>query len=128
MRPSFATAIRFLLGGVANTSITFALYWMLLVFVKYQVAYAISFTSGILVSYLINTGFVFRTSHSLRKILTFPVIYLTSYLVGAMVLHLSVAKIGVDPRLGPLISICVTLPLTFILLKLTLTDKRGSAG
>ncbi|WP_188248455.1 GtrA family protein [Stenotrophomonas maltophilia] len=128
LRASLPTIARFLAGGVLNTGSTFVLYWLLLLVVEYRAAYAISFAAGILLSYLINTRFVFRTSHSLRKVILFPLVYLAGYFAGAIVLQFSVVHLGVDTRIAPLLSVCATLPLTYVLSKLILTwERRRSA-
>ena len=103
-----------------NTGSTFVLYWLLLLIVDYRIAYAISFATGILISYVINTKFVFRTYYSLRKIVLFPLVYLATYFVGALILYVSVSRFGLDARIAPLLSICATLPLTYILTRLVL--------
>lgn len=125
LRASLPTILRFLAGGALNTGSTFVLYWLLLLVVQFRVAYAISFVAGILLSYVINTKFVFRTDYSLRKIILFPLVYLATYLAGAVVLELSVSRFGVDARIAPFISICATLPLTYLLSKLVLAGGRS---
>ena len=125
LHKSLPTIARFLVGGVLNTGSTFVLYWLLLIVVEYRAAYAISFVSGILISYVINTKFVFRTHYSLRKLILFPLVYLATYIVGAMILHSAVSRFGVDAGIAPFFSICATLPLTYLLTKLVLAgDAR----
>ncbi|AOY67065.1 GtrA family protein [Xanthomonas euvesicatoria pv. euvesicatoria] len=123
-RSLFAVALRFLLGGALNTGLTLALYWVLLDFMYYQWAYLASFCAGILLSYLINTRYVFRAQHSWLKFAAFPVIYLVTYAVGALALKISVGHLGVPAAVGPLISIVVTLPVSFILSKLLLQPPK----
>ena len=125
-RAGALAALRFLIAGGLNTGLTFVLYWLLLLVINYRVAYAISFVAGIIFSYVVNTKFVFRTDYSLRKMVLFPLVYLVTYFVGALVLQLSVARFGVDARIAPLVSICATLPLTYLLTKLVLTGRRGN--
>lgn len=124
LRASLPTIARFLAGGALNTGSTFVLYWLLLLVVEYRIAYAISFVSGILLSYVINTKFVFRTEYSLRKVVLFPLVYLVTYFAGAVVLDVAVSRFGVDARIAPFISICATLPLTYLLSKLVLAGGR----
>ncbi|MBB3813597.1 putative flippase GtrA [Xanthomonas arboricola] len=126
-RPLISVALRFLLGGALNTGLTLVLYWVLLRFMHYQWAYLASFCAGILLSYLINTRYVFRAEHSWLKFAAFPLIYLVTYALGALALKLSVGHLGVPAAVGPLISIVVTLPVSFILSKLLLqAPKRDS--
>ncbi|WP_184367766.1 MULTISPECIES: GtrA family protein [Xanthomonas] len=119
-RPLISVALRFLLGGALNTGLTLVLYWALLGFMYYQWAYLASFCAGILLSYLINTRYVFRAQHSWLKFAAFPLIYLVTYAVGALALKLSVGHLGVPAAVGPLVSSVVTLPASFILSKLLL--------
>lgn len=81
-RPLVSVALRFLLGGALNTGLTLALYWVLLRFMHYQWAYFASFCAGILISYLINTRYVFRAQHNWLKFAAFPFIYLVTYALG----------------------------------------------
>lgn len=124
LRESLPTIARFLAGGALNTGSTFILYWLLLLVMAYQAAYAISFVTGILLSYVINTKFVFRTNYTLRKLILFPLVYTATYFAGAVVLDVSVSRFGVDARIAPFISICATLPLTYLLSKLVLAGGR----
>lgn len=125
LRASLPTIIRFLAGGALNTGSTFVLYWLLLLMMDYRAAYALSFATGVLLSYVINTRFVFRTRHSLRKLLLFPLVYLATYLAGAIVLQAAVARFGVNETIAPLLSICATLPLSYLLTRLVLSNRRS---
>lgn len=119
-------AVRFVLSGGVNTLATYLLYLLLLNFMHYQPAYAVSFVAGILLAYALSTRFVFRTPHSWVKFSLFPLVYLISYAAGAGVLALAVRRMGVDERLAPIISACVTLPLSFALSRLVLTSAAPS--
>lgn len=123
LRAPLPTIVRFLAGGALNTGSTFVLYWLLLYVVEYRIAYAISFAAGILLSYVINTKFVFRTHYSLRKIILFPLVYLSTYFTGACLLNVAVTQFGLDAKIAPFISICATLPMTYLLSKLVLEGK-----
>ncbi|WDK03624.1 GtrA family protein [Xanthomonas campestris] len=121
-------ALRFLLGGALNTGVTLVLYWVLLRFIHYQWAYLASFCAGILLSYLINTRYVFRAAHSWLKFAVFPLIYAVTYALGALALKLTVGHLGVPAAIGPLISIAVTLPVSFVLSKLLLQSDKPRAA
>lgn len=114
-RPLMAVALRFLLGGAVNTLATLLLYWLLLRFMHYQWAYLASFCAGILLSYALNTRYVFKAKHSWLRFAAFPLIYLIVYGLGAMTLRITVGHWGVPPALGPILSIIVTLPVSFLL-------------
>lgn len=123
-RELFRQVIYFALSGAANTLSTYLLYLLLLNFLHYQVAYAFSFIAGILLSYALSTRLVFRTKHSWLKFSLFPLVYLISYAAGAVVLAFSVSRFGVNQRIAPLVSACVTLPLSFVLSRLVLVPRK----
>jgi putative flippase GtrA len=120
-----ATALRFLAGGIVNTLATLLLYWLLLTVLPPHPAYAISFVAGIGLGYLINTGFVFGARRTWGNLAAFPLVYLAGYGAGAGVLELATARFGVDPRLAPLFSVAVSVPLTFVLMRLLLGRRRA---
>ncbi|AYZ68705.1 TPA: GtrA family protein [Stenotrophomonas maltophilia] len=115
-RPAFhVLVLRFLVGGALNTGATLVLYWVLLRFIHYQAAYLVSYCAGIVLSYALNTRYVFRARHSWLKFAVFPLIYVVVYALGALTLKVAVGHLQVPPALGPLISIIVTLPVSFLL-------------
>jgi putative flippase GtrA len=113
-------ALRFLIAGAANTVATYGVYLALLPLLNYAVAYSIAFVAGILLSYLLNTRFVFRVAGSMRRFAMYPLVYVAQYLVGLAVLHAAVALFDVKEELALLASVAVSLPLTFLLSRLVL--------
>ncbi|MGJ4727989.1 GtrA family protein [Luteimonas sp. SDU101] len=118
-----SSGLRFLVGGAVNTVLTFALYWLLMLVVSYQVAYAASYCLGIALSYAINTRMVFRVRYSVRSAIRFPLVYVAGYLAGAAVLAIAVRMLGVSPWFAPVLSVCATLPLTYLLTRLILVAR-----
>lgn len=108
-------AFRFLIGGFVNTALSLLCYWALLPFVAYGVAYTLSFVLGVFSSYAINTYFVFRTTWSWKRLLTFPLVHVVNYCAGLFVVWLSIRIFDINAWIAPLIAIAATLPLNFIL-------------
>lgn len=119
-RPLLEVALRFLVGGALNTGATLVLYWLLMQFMHYQLAYLASYCAGILLSYILNTRYVFRKKHTWLKFILFPLVYLITYAIGALVLNIAVDHLHVPASIGPLVSIAVTLPVSFLLTKMVL--------
>ncbi len=127
-RPLMAVALRFLVGGALNTGATLVLYWILMRFLHYQWAYLVSYCAGIVLSYVLNTRYVFRAKHSWLKFVLFPLVYVVTYGVGAVVLKVAVEYMHIPASLGPLVSIAATLPVSFLLTRtvLRLRDRPES--
>jgi len=81
---------------------------------EYQIAYLISYSIGILCSYLMNALFVFRRYLSLKTFLRFPLVYVVQYLASAILLEILVRWAGLSTMVAPIVAIVVTVPLTFL--------------
>lgn len=112
---------RFLVTGALNTIVTFGIYVVLKTVFNYQIAYLLSFLSGILFAYFMNVVFVFKKSLSLRTFIRFPFVYVIQYIAGAILLELLVHMLGFSATFAPLFVIVFTLPLTFLLSRFVLS-------
>jgi putative flippase GtrA len=119
------SVLRFLVAGAATTVVTLGLYVLLLDILAYALAYTVAFVSGILIAYLLNSVFVFRTATSMRTFALFPLIYLVQYLVGLTVTAIWVDLLGLPPEVAALAAIVVTLPITYLLTRSLLTRRRS---
>lgn len=115
--------LRFLLSGGVNTLLTYALYLLLLTFCSYQLSYTIAFASGILLAYILNRTFVFRSHRGLHSVVWMPLTYLAQYLVGLLATWIWVDAVQLDERLAPLAAIALTLPLNYFLSRFAFTKR-----
>lgn len=112
--------LRFLLSGGLNTGLTYALYLALNFMMAYQLAYLLSYVIGIVISYLLNARFVFRVPVSLKGLLAFPLVYVVQFLTSAALLALFVEFDWLSETMAPLAAIAVTVPITYLALKIVL--------
>lgn len=110
-----AEALRFVIGGGFNTLLSYVIYWLLLPWVSYPVAYTISYAAAILTGFTINTRFVFRTAWSWRKLAAFPLVQLLNYLMGLGTVAFCIRYLGIDARIAPVLATVVILPANFLL-------------
>ena len=115
--------VRFLITGGLNTIVTYLLYLMLLRIVPYQISYTISYVTGIVLSYLLSRHFVFRTHQGFKTVFLFPLVYVAQYVLGLLLLWLWTDAAGLNPQLGPLAVIAITVPMTYFLSRLTFSGK-----
>lgn len=108
---------RYLVGGAFNTGTTYLIFLALSLAMPASAAYTISYAVGVGLSYLINTLYVFRTHMTLRTFLRFPSVYLIQYLFGLVGLTV-LMEMGLESRLAMIVTIVLSIPLTFILTKL----------
>lgn len=105
---------RFLTINLINTILSYSVYLILLLFYNYNIAYSISFACGILISFYLNTIFVFRQEFTLVKFFQFPLVYVMQYILGISLLQLVVKKVDIQEVFFPFIVILFSLPINFI--------------
>jgi len=117
LRAMVATSsfLRFLISGGVNTAATYAVYLVLLQFIEYKVAYTIAYVFGIVLAFVINRLFVFRTHRGWRSMVLFPFVYLAQYLVSLGVVWVWVERLHLWKEAAPLVAIVITIPMTFVL-------------
>lgn len=106
---------RFLLAGAANTVLTVVLFEGLRRVLPYLVAYSLAYVTGIVVSYLLGTAFVFSRRRTVRSAALFPLVYLAQYLLGVLLMWWLVERLAVDATMALFIVIAVSVPITFLL-------------
>ncbi|MFZ2314363.1 MAG: GtrA family protein [Gammaproteobacteria bacterium] len=105
----------YLVGGCFNTAVTYAIYFSLLHFFPYYTAYTITYIVGILISYYINSVFVFNNSLSLKKMMQFPSVYLVQYFLGVASLYIFVDQMRINANAALLLVIIISVPITYLL-------------
>lgn len=109
--------LRFLVGGGFNTLLSYAVYWLLLLWLNYATAYTISYAAAILTGFAINTWFVFRTKWSWHRLAAFPILQLINYVMGLGTVALCIRVVGIDARLAPVVATAIVLPFNFVFVR-----------
>lgn len=118
---------RFLVSGGFNTALTYGLYLALLLALPYKTSYTISYLIGIVLAYILNRFFVFKSHRGLKSALFLPLIYGMQYCLSMLILWCWVEKLGFDERLAPIVAIVFTLPVTYFFSKIAFSKKQKIA-
>jgi putative flippase GtrA len=106
---------RFLTSGALNTLVTYGVYLVLLQELSYRLSYAIAFVSGIVLAYIFNRYFVFRTTGGRFGLILVFFIYLGQFILGLGLVSAWVQWLNGPVALAPLFSVTLSLPVTFFL-------------
>lgn len=106
---------RFLIVGGANTLAAYAVYLLLLHWMRYELAYAIGYAVGITIAYALSTSFVFRRPMRKRSAARFPLVYAVQFLISLGLLRLAVEVFSIPQSLALAVSVVLTIPVTFAL-------------
>lgn len=126
VRPLSRSLPRFLVGGAFTTGASWLCYVALLRVFRYELAYSLSFVVGILISFVVNSWFVFGVPLRWRRLLPYPLAYLIQYAAGYAVVWVAVEKLGLPEWSGPLVALTVTIPVGFVLTRRVLVG--GAQG
>ena len=115
--------IRFIIAGGLNTGFTYALYLLLMLIFPYWLAFSVQFICGIFFSYYIQSKFVFRVDFNIKRIIRFPAVYITQYIISMSLLSFFVEIVKINKLIAPLIVVAIVFPITFLLSRYVLTKK-----
>jgi putative flippase GtrA len=118
---------RFLAAGAFNTGFGYVMYLAFALVVDYRLAYTASYAIGVVLSYWINTRFVFRAPWSWRRLAAFPSVYAVQYLLGLALIWLFVAKLHLSEKIAPLLVIPLTIPVTFVFSRFVIKGRSHAA-
>ncbi len=119
-------AVRFVLGGAANTALSYALYLALRPVLGYQPAWLAAYAAGVALAYWFNASRVFQVALSWRALLTYPLVYVPQYGLSALLLHLLVEQLGAPSAWAALPVSVLMLPLSFSMNRLLLQARAPS--
>ncbi|WP_424193880.1 GtrA family protein [Ampullimonas aquatilis] len=122
-RYKFMRWVRFLAVGTLNTGVTLGLYYLLQEITYYQIAYTIAYGIGILISYYLNTTLVFKEPVRLKSLATYPLVYLTQYLLSALFLSLFIEIFNISTQIGPILVSIIMIPITYLMSRWVLTNN-----
>ena len=117
--------VRFVLYAGVNTLLTYALYALLTFVMPYSIAYTISYLSGIGISYVLYSRYVFRAALRLGKFIQYPIVYVVQYLLNITLLSVLVSAFHIDRLIAPWFVILLSMPVTFLLSRVIITRKAA---
>jgi putative flippase GtrA len=118
---------RFVVVGVINTAVYYALYLLLRTVIPYLAAHLIAIFIAMIGSFFLNCYWTFQTPPTWRKFALFPLTNATNYIVTTLGVVVLIEWFGVDQRWAPLIAAAAAIPVTFMLSRRVLTGTHKSA-
>ena len=120
--------VGFVVVGGINTIVTWFIYVGLNELLPYAVSFTVTYAFGIVLSYSLNTRWVFRVPMSWKTFIRFPIVYVVQYLAGLVLLFLLVELAHVPKNLAPFAITAITLPATFLLSRVILRLKPAAVS
>lgn len=108
------SSIWFVVVGVINTAVYYAIYLLLRLAMPYLVSHVIATLLAMCGSYLLHCRFTFRTRPRWRTFALFPLSNLANFVITTVGMRITVGSFGVDERLAPLPVALVAIPITYV--------------
>lgn len=116
----------FLIVGVVNTAVSYAVFVLLNLIMPYWIAYSIAFVCGIVVAAVGSSRFVFYAQLTIAPFLGIATTYVASYFIGVFTLYGLVDHAHLHPALAIFAVIAITVPLNFFGTRLALLRRPNS--
>ena len=112
--------IKFGIVGVSNTLISLAVYYFLIYLgINYLLACSIGFVVSVANAYYWNSRYVFKKSdkNKIRTLLKTYSSYGITFFLSLGLMFLMVDILGISEYIAPLVNLCITIPINFLLNK-----------
>lgn len=109
--------IKFLVVGVLNTIVGFAVYAGTLHFFKvdYTFALVVSHVIGVIHSYIWNNKWTFGLKdYNMRSVIKFILVYMLTFLVNLLILSIFIDRLGINKFYAQVISLFLTTLISFL--------------
>jgi len=116
---------RFVIVGVINTAVYYALYLLLRLVMPYLAAHLVAIFFAMVGSFFLNCYWTFQTPPTWRKFAVFPLTNATNYVLTTVGVVVLIEWLDVDERIAPILAALAAIPVTFLLSRRVLRGRRG---
>lgn len=113
--------VKFAVVGCSNTIINLFVYYLLLYFgIHYILSYTLGFLISVCNAFYWNNKYVFKNKQEKSLAKAFIKVFASygvSYFISIFLMEVLVDKLGISAYIAPLLKMCITIPLNFILNK-----------
>lgn len=118
--------LRFAVVGILCTIVDVTVYWLMLFIVPYSIAMIVGYFVSLILNFVFTTLWTFRASMGVMNFISVLAIHLFNcFVLRANILDIFVKACEYEERLAYILTILITVPLNYILLRgyFTLRDK-----
>lgn len=120
---------RFLFAGALHNVAGYGLYLLLNLFLPYAAAYTVSYGSAVLVSFILNRRFVFKSSRSVSAtLLPFFALHLSAYIIAIGLVTVLVEFFATPEWMAPLLATAVLTVYMFFGTRFVMGTGRPARG
>lgn len=114
---------KFLAGGLLNAFLVYGFYLLLLKVLSPVLAFSVSYLAGLLLSWIINSRFVFLSRPAPLRFPSFILAHALIYLGGVSGIWFATDLLSVKASLAPFVAVSFTTPLAYLLMRFVFDNK-----
>lgn len=108
--------VRFGITGVVSTLVTYAVYYICLLWLNPTISFSIGYIVAMIVNYILTTSFTFKVKASKKNAAGFVISNGINYALCTLFLNLFI-WIGVSKKLAPIPMYAICIPVNFLIVK-----------
>lgn len=116
--------LKFIIIGCVNTGIGVFLSAFIALKLQEIPAFLLGYWISLIISYFLNSKYVFQEAYTVKKLMKFKLSYIPNFLIQIITIYYLVEKIQTYPIILYALSAAVSVPITFIMLKLIAFKKK----
>lgn len=114
--------VRFGITGVASTLVTYAVYYLCLLWLNPTLSFTIGYIVAMIVNYILTTSFTFKVKANKKNAAGFVISNAINYGLCTLFLNFFI-WIGVSKKIAPIPMYAICIPLNFLIVRFVMKEK-----
>ena len=122
-REKILEIVRFGITGVVSTLVTYAVYYICLLWLNPTISFSIGYIVAMIVNYILTTSFTFKVKANKKNAAGFVISNAINYGLCALFLNFFI-WIGVSKKLAPIPMYAICIPLNYLIVRFVMKGKK----
>jgi len=116
--------ILFVIIGIINTFNGTVFSYIYSTFFNENIAFIFGYLSGLVIAYFLNSIFTFKAAVALNKFIKFAIAYIPNFIIQNVIVIITFNILGWHKLVAYLAAAAISVPITFVILKLFTFKKE----
>lgn len=122
-REKILEIVRFGITGIVSTLVTYAVYYVCLLWLNPTLSFSIGYIVAMIVNYILTTSFTFKVKANKKNAAGFVISNVINYGLCTLFLNFFI-WIGVSKKLAPIPMYAICIPLNFLIVRFVMKGKK----
>ena len=122
-REKILEIVRFGITGVVSTLVTYAVYYICLLWLNPTISFSIGYIVAMIINYILTTSFTFKVKANKKNAAGFVISNAINYGLCTLFLNFFI-WIGVSKKLAPIPMYAICIPLNYLIVRFVMKGKK----